>query len=210
MVKKKEFTKKNKLFNFVNKIFVTKNKNSTKKNKTHSAKSKLFKKIKINLFAKINKKNSFLFNSIIFSIKFFVILFLGIFILDSFHFIFLTSAEAKMVSLVFGVSVFDNYIFSGSRVYEISDYCSGLFTFFILLGLIFASKSSWKISKKLLLALSGLGIILCANIIRILIVIFSPSVGLNPEFVHEISWFGMSFIALSIWYFSGIGSPAKK
>lgn len=109
----------------------------------------------------------------------------------------LVGAQVKETSLTFGAG---NFVVTNS--------CTGLVSISILASIIFAFQRP-KLKKRLALFIIGAGVLFLINIPRIALVVYSSSLGLDAEAVHELTWFLMSAIILIVWFF-GMRTIAKE
>ena len=97
------------------------------------------------------------------------------------------------------VDVFGKTIILGTTVI-IGSQCSGFFSIFVYLAIIFSpiTKLTWK--QKIKAFLIGSGILYVANIFR-LFIFFDFAKYFGIEFLHILGWFLMSAIIFALWYY---------
>ena len=140
------------------------------------------------------------FKIIIFLIKFFLIFFILSNIIESLDLSFLTNFLAFISASYAGLAFKGSYIFAKEHIFLVTNSCTGLVSASILAAVIFAL-SKPKLAKKVKLFIFGLLLLLVINVFRIMLVLFSAIIGLNPDIIHTITWFIMSGIVLLIWYY---------
>jgi exosortase/archaeosortase family protein len=172
----------------------------SKKNKKKINKQKLVVnekkgslKNELNLGSKNTKISLFL-------IKFFAIFFILTTLVELLDLLFFTEWLAFISAMPFKVNVVSNLVFVNGENFLVTNSCTGLVSASILAAIIFSLKKP-LIKQKILLFLFGMGILLVLNIPRLMLVLWSASVGLDAELVHIITWFFMSIFILIIWYF---------
>jgi exosortase/archaeosortase family protein len=134
---------------------------------------------------------------IYFSIKFFLIFFTLTFVIElldlSMVSNFLTIIVASVLNLPFKL----NQIFFEGNTFIISNACLGFSSASILFALIFSLKKP-IFTKKLILFVLGFLIIFLINIPRLILVVYSATIGFNADLVHTFTWFLMSVLVLLI------------
>lgn len=87
--------------------------------------------------------------------------------------------------------------------------CSGFFSIFVYLALIFSPITLLSLKKKFIWAFLGIIILYITNILR-LILLFELSVFIGVDNMHIIGWFLMSIVILSMWYFITRNKSSNK
>lgn len=88
-----------------------------------------------------------------------------------------------------------------NRVLLIDYQCSGFFSIFVYLALIFSPITVLPLKKKFKVFFIGFVILYLANILRLLLLFWLSSY-LGIEFLHVFGWMFMSVIILLLWYFA--------
>lgn len=178
----------------------------SKKSKKSGVKKKLTKKNEDKQKEKniVSKKDYYLSLKTVkvglFLIKFFAIFFILTTIIELLDLLFFTEWLAFVSSMPFKAIVVSNMVFVNGGNFLVTNSCTGLVSASILAAIIFSLKKP-LIRQKLLLFLLGTGILLVLNIPRLMLVLWSASVGIDAELVHVITWFFMSAFILIIWYY---------
>jgi len=136
----------------------------------------------------------------VFSVKFFLIYFILQLLVLFLDFSLVNSFLAKTTAEFLDLSYAGAKVFVNGEVFEVTNSCIGLMSASILAAAIF-SLNKPALKKRILLFFFGLLFLLLLNIPRLIIVLASALNGMNAEFVHELTWFGMSAAVLLIWFF---------
>jgi exosortase/archaeosortase family protein len=140
-------------------------------------------------------------DAIYFLIKFFIIFFVLqtiIISLDlSFINYFITFISASYLNLPF----LNNIIFVNGVMFKVTNSCTGLISSALLAAIIFSQKKSLEF-RKIKYFVFGVLFLLIINVPRIMLVLLFAIIGQDANFVHALTWFFMSFIALFVWYLS--------
>ncbi|MFA5763663.1 MAG: hypothetical protein WC915_02535 [archaeon] len=168
---------------------------------------------KNNDFIGKSKKNKF-YNKLmknkmlIFLVKFFILFFVLSELINFLDLSFFLNIITKISASYLNLQFIGNQIFIGSNIFIVTNSCTGLVSASILAAVIFALKKP-KIHQKLKLFIFGTLLLLVINVPRIILILFiAKATSIDPDLVHTLTWFLMSFIILIIWYF-GTKSVAK-
>ncbi len=160
-------------------------------------KNNFFNKLNENKLYKKFKKNKML----VFLIKFFAIFFVLSNLINILDLTFLLNIITKISANYLSLQFAGNQIFVNTSVFIVTNSCTGLVSTAILAAVIFALKKP-KIRQKLKLFIFGTLLLLVINVPRIILILFVAKVGsIDPDLVHTLTWFLMSFLILIIWYF---------
>lgn len=92
------------------------------------------------------------------------------------------------------------YALTDNAIILINYECSGFFSIFVYLALIFSPITKQVVGKRALSFLMGATILYLTNIFRLLLLFwFYPVFGI--EFMHFFGWFLMSWVIFLLWYF---------
>jgi exosortase/archaeosortase family protein len=156
-----------------------------------------FDKLVKNRFYQGFKKNKLL----VFLIKFFTIFFVLSFIIEKLDLTFFLNIITSISANCLGLEFLGNKIFIERAVFIVTNSCTGLVSASILAAVIFALKKP-KMHQKLKLFVFGTLLLVVINIPRIILILFVASIGvMDPDLIHTITWFLMSFMILGVWYF---------
>jgi len=150
----------------------------------------------------LQKKQSFFVEKklLLFVVKFFVIFAVLSALIELANLSFFTSFIAFVSASFLNAQWLGNVVFIRNSFFIITNSCTGLVSASILASIIFALKKP-MLKKKVALFLLGTIILLAANIPRIIFVLYTAKIGFNAEVMHELTWFLMSAIVLTIWYY---------
>ncbi len=132
--------------------------------------------------------------------KFFVIFAILTIIIELLDLSVFTSWLASICATPFGLEAQGNAIMINGQQFAVTNACTGLMSASILAAVIFALKKP-EIEKKIVIFLAGLVVLLVANIPRIMLVLWTATVGLDAGLVHTLTWFLMSALILLLWYY---------
>lgn len=148
------------------------------------------------------------FELALFLLKFILIFAIGTVLINILDLSNLTTFESNIVANTVGSIYVDGKIIETNNVFIITNNCLGLLTITVLAGLIFSTRRP-NFEKKVVLFLLGAVFLFLINIPRLLLVVISARLGVDPEFIHVITWYIMSVIALLIWFY-GVKLYYKK
>lgn len=89
-----------------------------------------------------------------------------------------------------------------NTVIQIDYQCSGFFSIFVLLAIIFSPITLLSKNKKIILFLIGTIILYFANIFRLFLLFYLANLNVNIDLVHIFGWLLMSLIIFLIWFYS--------
>lgn len=114
----------------------------------------------------------------------------------------------KLFSAIGYVDSFGKTMISGTDVI-IDSQCSGFFSIFVYLALIFSPITLLSFRKKLKAFIFGFIILYLANIIRLFLIFwFAKYLGIN--FMHVFGWILMSVIIFALWYYYNFKTAKSK
>lgn len=137
-----------------------------------------------------------------FLFRFFAIFLLAEVFLSIFPPVFFQEWLARVIGNMLDIPVQGIFVQANNLRFEISAFCTGLSTIGLWLGLVYGFPFP-PAREKIRYALVGGGIILLANVIRLVGIVY---VGILFSFeavdaLHTLTWFVMSALACGMWYY---------
>ena len=137
-----------------------------------------------------------------FLFRFFAIFLIVEVILSIFPPVFFQEWLARIIGNMLDIPVQGVFVHVNNLRFEISAFCTGLSTIGLWLGLVYGFPFP-PAREKTRYALAGGGIILLANVIRLVGIVY---VGMLSSFaavdtLHTITWFVMSALVCGMWYY---------
>ena len=172
----------------------------TKTKKATIASSKKRPDVNRPALAKQRKHKEKSFKMGLFLGKFFVIFAILTIIIELLDLSMFTSWLASICAVPFGLEVQGNAIMINGQQFAVTNACTGLMSASILAAVIFALKKP-ELEKKMTIFIVGLVVLLVANIPRIMLVLWTATLGLDAGLVHTLTWFLMSALILLLWYY---------
>lgn len=136
----------------------------------------------------------------LFLAKFFFIFAILTIIIELLDLSVFTGWLASVSSMPFGLEAQGNVMTINGQQFAVTNACTGLMSASILAAVIFALKKP-EMKKKIVIFLVGLVVLLVANIPRIMLVLWTATLGLDAGLVHTLTWFLMSALILLLWYY---------
>ena len=146
-------------------------------------------------------KNKYNFKeSVLFLLKFFITFFVLHTIILNLNLDFFNSFLAFISASYLGLDFISNIILVNNMSFVITNSCTGLVSSAILVAINFASKRPFEF-KKIKVVVFGVLVLLIINVPRIMFILISAKIGLDPNFIHSLTWFLMSGLVLILWYY---------
>lgn len=132
--------------------------------------------------------------------KFFLIFVILTAIVEILDLSVLTEWLAIVSAIPLGMVVAGSLVFVDGQIFAVTNSCTGLISASILAAVIFSLRKP-ELKEKVLIFIAGLTILLIVNIPRLMLVLWSASVGMDANLVHVFTWYVMSALILLIWYY---------